>query len=144
MTRTERLDSVVQHADKKEQEALKAVALSQGQVEAEKVKLRQLKSYRSEYLNKQSSTNISCSVMEIQEFNRFLAQLEDTIEKQIDVIRVRENELERKRKSWLESRVKSNVMHKVVENLQAEEEKQNNRNEQKSMDEFSQRKRQGY
>lgn len=144
MTRAERLDPVVQHADKKEQEALKTVALSQSQVEAEKVKLHQLESYRSEYLNKQSSTDICCSVVEIQEFNRFLAQLEDTIEKQIDVIRIRENELERKRKSWLESRVKSNVMHKVVENLQAEEEKQINRNEQKSMDEFSQRKRQGY
>lgn len=144
MTRTERLDPVVQHADKKEQKALKAVALSQSKVEAEKIKLHQLKSYRGEYLNKQNSEEISRPVVEIQEFNRFLAQLEDTIEKQITVIRIREDELERKRKSWLETRVNSNVMHKVVENLQLEEEKQVNRSEQKSMDEFSQRKRLEY
>lgn len=144
MTRTERLEPVVQHVDEKEQQALKAVAVSQNEVEVEKSKLRQLESYRDEYLTKQSMTNSSCSVVELQEFNRFLAQLDDTIKKQIDVIRFRETELECKRQSWMETRINSNVMHKVVENMQVEEEKQLSRSEQKSMDEFCQRKRQEY
>lgn len=144
MTRTERLEPVVQHVDEKEQQALKAVAVSQNEVEVEKSKLRQLESYRDEYLTKQSMTNSSCSVVELQEFNRFLAQLDDTIKKQIDVIRFRETELESKRQSWMETRINSNVMHKVVENMQVEEEKQLSRSEQKSMDEFCQRKRQEY
>ena len=95
MTRTERLDPVVRHADKKEQQALKAVASSQNHVEVERGKLRQLESYKNEYLNKQNQTNFSCSAVEMQEFNRFLVQLDDTIKKQIDVIRFRESELER-------------------------------------------------
>ncbi|MDH5355587.1 MAG: flagellar export protein FliJ [Gammaproteobacteria bacterium] len=144
MTRAERLNPVVLHADKKEQQALKGVALSQNQVEAEKVKLRQLESYRNEYMNKQGLTGVSCSVVELQEFNRFLAQLDDTIKKQSDVIRFRESELESKRRSWLETRKKSNIMHQVIKNLLLEEKKQISRSEQKSMDEFSQRKRQEY
>lgn len=140
MTRTERLDPVVQHADKKQQKALEAVALSQNQLKVENNKLIQLQSYRSEYLTKQGQTQLSCSVIQLQEFNRFLAQLDETIKKQLEVIKLRENELEHKRRSWHETRVNSKVMHKVVENLQQEELFQQARSEQKAMDEFSQRK----
>lgn len=140
MSRTERLDPVVQHTDKKQQKALEAVVLTQNQVEIEKHKLTQLQSYRTEYLNKRNQTKLSCSAIELQEFNRFLAQLDDTIGKQIEVIKLREKELEGKRLSWQETRINSKVMHKVVENLQHEEEITQSRIEQKAMDEFSQRK----
>ena len=139
MTRTDRLNPVVQHADKKEQAALKAVASSQSVVDVEKGKLAQLQAYRNEYFNRQQ--DISCPVVELQEFNRFLGQLDDTIKQQIDVIKLRENELAQKRNIWQQTRVSSKVMHKVVENLQQEENFEQQRNEQKVMDEFSQRNR---
>ncbi len=137
MTRTERFDPVVQHADKKEQVALKAVAFSQNSVDIEKGKLVQLQAYRNEYFNRQRQS--SCSVLEMQEFNRFLAQLDDTINKQIELIKLRENELSQKRNLWQQTRVSSKAMHKVVENLQQEEDFELQRIEQKVMDEFSQR-----
>jgi len=137
MTRTERFDPVVQHADKKEQVALKAVASSQNSVDIEKGKLVQLQAYRNEYYNRQQQS--SCSVVELQEFNRFLAQLDDTINKQLEVIKLRENELSQKRNVWQQTRVSSKAMHKVVENLQQEEDFELQRVEQKVMDEFSQR-----
>lgn len=140
MTRTQQFDPVVQHADKKEQDALQVVAQSQNLVSIEQNKLLQLEKYRTEYFNKQEQTQLSCSAIELQEFNRFLAQLDDTIKKQKDIIQLRERELEYKRVSWRETRINSKVMHQVVENLQREEQIQQLRSEQKAMDEFSQRK----
>ncbi len=140
MTRAQQFDPVVQHADKKEQDALQIVAQSQNQVSIEQNKLLQLENYRTEYMNKQDQSQLSCSVIELQEFNRFLVQLDDTIKKQMDIIRLREKELEYRRASWQETRINSKVMHQVVENLQQEEQVEQLRSEQKAMDEFSQRK----
>jgi len=140
MRRTERLNPVVQHVDKKQEKALQAVAFSQGQVTQEKGKLEQLLVYRTEYLNKQGHAEQACSVLEMQEFNRFLAQLDDTIKKQLKVIQLRETELDNKREAWQTTRIDSKVMHKVVENLQQQEQVQQARKEQKTMDEFALRK----
>ncbi len=138
MTRTERLDPVVQHVDKKQEAALKEVALSQSRMEVEKNKLQQLNAYHSEYLNRQQQS--SCSVMELQEYHRFLDQLNLTIKQQLEVIKRCELELEQKRKIWQETLVNSNAMHKAVENLQQQEDFLQQRIEQKALDEFSQRK----
>ncbi len=140
MTRTERLNPVVQHADKKQQKALEAVVVAQNRLETEKQKLTQLHSYRTEYLDRQNHARKSCPVIELQEFNRFLVQLDETIKKQIDIIKLREIELDGKRRSWQETRINSKVMHKVVENLQQEEQILQAKVEQKTLDEFSQRK----
>lgn len=141
MTRIQRLDPAVQHADKKEQEALKRVGEAQNRVTVEKNKLAQLEEYRNEYLFQQDYRQISRSAIELQEFNRFLAQLDDTISKQKVVIEQCEKELDNRRTSWQQSQVNCKVMHQVVVNLQKEEALQQIRNEQKSMDEFSLRKR---
>lgn len=140
MRRIERLDPVVQHVDKKQEKALQAVAFSQGQVSSEKNRLDQLMVYRDDYLNKKNQLQQACSVIELQEYCRFLLQLDDTIKKQREVIRLRESELDIKRRAWQTTRIDSNVMHKVVENLEQEDLLQQERKEQKSMDEFAQRK----
>jgi flagellar FliJ protein len=140
MRRIKRLDPVVQHVDKKKDKALQAVAFSQGQVSTEKNRLDQLKIYRNDYLKNKGQLQQACSSLELQEYNRFLVQLDDTIKKQLDVIRLRETELDTKRRAWQITRVDSKVMHKVVENLEQHELLQQERMEQKSMDEFAQRK----
>lgn len=140
MTRTERLDPVVQLADQKQQQALKELALSQNKVADEKARLAQLKAYRNEYLDTQDRTDISWPALELQEFNRFVSQLDDTIKSQLDVVRLCEQELAVKRDNWQKTRVNSNAMHKVVDNLQQQELIEEDRTEQKIMDELSQRK----
>ncbi len=140
MTRTKRLGPVVQHVDKKQEKALQAVAYSQGQVSTEKSKLDQLMAYRNEYLKNKGQLQQACSAIELQEYSRFLVQLDDTIKKQMEVIHLRETELNNKRRAWQVTRIDSNVMHKVVENLEQHELVQQERKEQKSMDEFAQRK----
>ena len=139
MTRTERLQPVVQYTDKKQQHALLEVARSQRMLELEQKRLAQLKSYKREYLGKQQQDNPLCRAIELQEFHRFIEQLEQTIVKQQELVEVRQREFDAKRNSWKTTRVDSKVMHKVVENLQQQEVVAEAREEQKTLDEFSQR-----
>jgi flagellar export protein FliJ len=119
MTRSQRLHPVVQHTDKKEQRALQEVAVS---------------------LEKKKYDIGVFTPHELQEFNRFLQQLDQTIERQIEVVELRQQELSQKRQLWNAMRIDSKKMHKVVEKLQQQEFVEQERKEQKDLDEFAQRK----
>lgn len=140
MTRTQRLNPVIHHTDKKQQEALKAVAISQQALDQERLKLSQLKSYKLEYEQRHAQENHVYQALELNEFKRFLAQLDNTISQQQQVIDLRVRELEHKRGLWQTTRVNSKVIHKVVENIHRQVKKEEQKIEQKVMDEFSQRK----
>ena len=139
MTRTRRLRPVVQHTDKKEQQALQQVAQSQGLLEIELLRQDQLQDYKLDYLQKKKRDIGVFSPLELQEFNRFMQQLDETIERQMDVVAMRQRELEQKRAAWNATRIDSKVIHKVVEKLQKQEFVEQERKEQKALDEFAQR-----
>jgi flagellar FliJ protein len=141
MTRIERLQPVIQLNDKKEQRALQEVAKRQIAVEAEQTRLNQLNDYKDEYLQSKNSDSGLFNALELQEFSRFLDQLDNTIGHQEEIVRLRELELERQRRCWITTRIDSKKIHKVVENFQQQEQVELGRKEQKLLDEFSQRKR---
>lgn len=140
MTRSQRLHPVVQHTDKKEQRALQEVAVSQNLLEIEQDRQIQLQNYKLEYLEKKKYDIGVFTPHELQEFNRFLQQLDQTIERQIEVVELRQQELSQKRQLWNAMRIDSKKMHKVVEKLQQQESVEQERKEQKDLDEFAQRK----
>jgi flagellar export protein FliJ len=139
MTRTRRLRPVVQHTVKKEQQALQQVAQSQSLLEIEQARQAQLQDYKLEYLQKKKHDIGVFAPLELQEFNRFMQQLDETIERQMDVVQLRQREVEQKREAWNATRIDSKVMHKVVEKLQKQEFVEQERKEQKALDEFTQR-----
>jgi flagellar FliJ protein len=140
MTRIERLNPVVSHTEKKERQALQAMATCKNEHESELRKVEQLKSYKTEYMNKQSQENMTYSPFELQEFRRFIDQLDQTINQQGKIVEIRRKALDHQRKVWQAIRIKSKVIHKVVDNLKRAERLQEDRIEQKVMDELSQRK----
>ena len=139
MTRTQRLQPVVRHTNKKERQALQQVAQSQAELEIEKGRLAQLQDYKIEYLQKKKYDIGVFTPHELQQFNRFMQQLDQTIERQMDLVDLRQQELEEKRKLWTATRIDSKKMHKVVEKLQKQETLELERKEQKALDEFAQR-----
>ena len=139
MTRTQRLRPVVQHNDKKEKSALQEVARSQGVLEIEQGRLTRLQDYKLEYLQKKKYDIGVFTPIELQEFNRFMQQLDQTIERQLELVALRQQELEYKRQLWTATRIDSKKMHKVVEKLQQQEFVEQERKEQKALDEFTQR-----
>lgn len=140
MTRSQRLHPVVEHTDKKEQRALQEVAVSQNLLEIEQARQVQLQNYKLEYLEKKKYDIGVFTPHELQEFNRFMHQLDQTIERQMDVVELRQQELSQKRQLWNAMRIDSKKMHKVVEKLQQQEFVEQERKEQKALDEFAQRK----
>jgi flagellar FliJ protein len=140
MTRTQRLRPVVQHNEKKEKSALQEVARSQGVLQIEQDRLTQLEDYKLEYLQKKKFDIGVFTPVELQEFNRFMQQLDQTIAGQIELVQIRQRELEQKRALWQASRIDARKMNKVVEKLQRQELSEQERREQKALDEFSQRK----
>ncbi len=139
MTRTRRLRPVVQHTAKKEQHALQQVARSQRLLEVEQMRRAQLQDYKLEYLHKKKYDIGLFTPLELQEFNRFMRQLDETIERQMVVVEMRQKELEEKRETWKTTHIDSKVIHKVVEKLKKQEFTEKERREQKAMDEFTQR-----
>lgn len=139
MTRTQRLEPVVQHTDKKERRALQEVAQSQAVFEGEQRRLSQLQDYRLEYLQKKKTDIGVFTPIELQEFNRFMQQLDQTIQQQMEVVALRQRELDQKREQWTATRIDSKKMHKVVERLKQQEFVEQERKEQKALDEFAQR-----
>ncbi len=140
MTRTQRLAPVVQHTDKKERRALQEVAQSQAVFDGEQQRLTQLQDYKLEYLQKKKYDIGVFTPIELQEFNRFMQQLDQTIQQQTELVALRQRELEQKRDQWTATRIDSKKMHKVVERLEQQEFVEQERKEQKALDEFAQRK----
>jgi flagellar export protein FliJ len=138
MTRIQRLRPVVKHTDEKEQLALQEVARSQGLLEIELARQAQLQEYRLEYLQKNKFDIGVFTSLELQEFNRFMQQLDLTIERQLDVVKMRQLEVEQKRDAWSATRIDAKVMHKVVEKLQQQEFVEQERKEQKELDDATQ------
>jgi len=139
MTRTQKMDPVVRHVEQKEQVALQAIAYSQNQLETQKQRLQQLVEYRLDYVEQQQSGERIYSAVEMQEFQRFLSQLDQTFKQQQKLVELARREVEFKRENWLKTRIRSDALHKVVENMQQQQRSVENRLEQKAQDEFSQR-----
>ncbi len=140
MTRTRRLQPVVEHTDQQEKRALQELAQSQAMYEIEQQRLQQLRDYKREYLERGETDGGTCSPIQLQEFNRFLQQLDTTIERQREIVELRQRELEQKRLSWRDRRIDARVLHKAVERIRRQELREQDRSEQKTMDEFALRR----
>lgn len=141
--RTKKLKPVVQYVDRNEQEAMRAVGFSQQQLHLQNEILQKLLDYKNEYLTRHTNAGMggeAFSVMQLQEFNRFIAQLDQTIVQQKQAVANAQREVEFKIQKWLERRSRSQAMHKVVERISAGEEQQLQASEQKIMDEMALRR----
>ncbi len=137
MTRTRRLQPVVEHTDQQEKRALQELAQSQAMYEVEQQRLQQLRDYKQDYLARGKTDSGTVSPIQLQEFNRFLQQLDTTIEHQLELVELRQRELEKKRLCWRDRRIDSKVLHKAVERIRRQELREQERSEQKSLDEFT-------
>ena len=140
MKRTQRLDPLVFYTQKKEQLALQVMLINKNELKMELIKVEQLKSYKADYMNKQSQKNITYSSFELQEFKRFVDQLDQVIIQQTEIVKMLRQAFDHKWKIWQLIHVNLKVIHKVVDNLNKVDRLQEDKTEQKVMDELSQRK----
>ncbi len=138
MSRSRKLAPVVDHVEKNEQTALQSVAFSQQQLQQQLNRLNQLLEYKREYAERHNQgVAISYTSVQLQEFNRFLHQLDETIKQQQQVVVMAEREVEIKRQKWKLTRSRSDAIHKVVDRIQLDEQKLEQKKEQRFMDEIA-------
>lgn len=137
MTRVRKLAPVVDHVEKLEQDALQAVAFSQQRLQEQQQRLDQLIQYRDEYANRHGNGPVTYGAVQLREFQRFLAQLDDTIEQQREVVRLAQREVEFKRQKWKLTRTRSDAMHKMIDRISEQEQKLQQQKEQRSLDEHA-------
>lgn len=136
--RTKKLQPVIKHVDSNEQNAMQAVAFSQKQLALQEEILQKLHDYKQEYIDGHAqSTGTAVSAMQLQEYSRFLMQLDETIRKQQQVVDMAEREVEIKRIKWHDHRSRAQAMHKVVDRIEADEHQHAQVLEQKFMDEIA-------
>jgi len=138
--RSRRMQPVANHADQKEQDAVRVFVAAQQKLVAAEQQLEQLLGYRQEYEDKLLSSQANgIGIQRIRDFYGFLEKLKLTIEQANFEIETCKQECEQKKLLWLACRTRSQALNMVVEKYQQEEFKQQERAEQKEMDEHAQR-----
>lgn len=134
------MQSVAQHADQKEQDAVRLFVEAQRIVEAAEQQLQQLFSYREEYSQQLLATDAShFSSRRLRDYQSFVAKLGHTIEQMHVDIENKKRLCEVHKKAWLACRSRTKALNSVVDKYKQDEFKQQERIEQKEQDEHAQR-----
>ena len=134
------MQPVAQHADQKEQDAVRLFVNAQRIVKEAEQQLQQLFSYRDEYAQQLlSAQSDSLSSQRLRDYQSFVARLGQTIDQLHIDIENKKYQCEIHRKAWLKCRSRSHALNSVVEKYRLEEFRQQEKFEQKEQDEHAQR-----
>jgi flagellar FliJ protein len=142
MTRSKRIKPVVKLAENNEQDAAATLGASRKKLQEAERKLTELVHYQDEYSRQfnQSGGQVLRGV-NINEYRLFLGRLNTAIEQQQLLIEQIRLEAEQKKQNWLGKRVRAQALGKVEDKYKREEVREQDKREQKEMDEYSNRYR---
>ena len=129
-------------ASHKERKAAAVLGESLKQREAARLRLDELRQYRSEYLERfAGATRSGLSSSHILEYQVFISKLETAIAQQEEILTRSEKDCDSSKADWRGRYSKSKAMEHVVGRMQKAERKDENRKEQSESDDRAQRKR---
>ena len=139
--RAKRLEPVQHIVDEAQKRLAMSVAAFEKRVLDGETKLGELVRYKAEYeqgFQQRAATGIG--VMEMRDYQAFLARLAEAIKQQQALVNRARAEHEAERVKWQEALKRSKALGHVVERWQAEERHVTERREQRESDERAQRK----
>jgi flagellar protein FliJ len=139
--RSKRLQSIAELAKNEEDQALQILAASQQEHSQAQQQLEQLTQFLKEYQGRfvEWGTQGGVSVARIQDYQSFMGRLNEAMVAQQQVVEQAEKDVQEKRREWLEKRVNTQALEKVVSRYQDEEQQQENMKEQRDSDEYASR-----
>jgi flagellar FliJ protein len=143
MTRSKRMQPVATVAHNRQQNAARIMGERQRSLDDQQQRLQELNNYRDEYARRFEGGAESMAGINMRDYRLFLSRLNEAIEEQARRVEQARAALEQSRGQWTTTRVHSDAVNKVVERMQADERRAEDRREQKENDEFSQRPRGG-
>lgn len=139
-SRIRRLAPVVEMAVEEERKAAARLGESQKQVDDARVRLRDLEFYCSEYekgWTQRGSQGVGRDWL--LNYQRFMAQMQTAIEQQTQTVKWYETSLDKVREQWRQRYQRVEALRKLIERYQQEARARADRQEQKLLDELSQR-----
>lgn len=135
MNRIKRIAPIVELAETREKQAVQAYGKQQQKLEEARKALNSLRSFRENYsaLFSQSGTR-GIGVRQLNEYRAFLAKIGVAIAEQERVVECAENEVQKARVVWESAHGHTLGMHKVLDKLQAEQSRMEQKREQLEQD----------
>jgi len=138
MTRSKRMQPVVNVAASKEQDAARQLGDCQREVDARKARLAELIAYQTEYAQRfESSGGGGLDMARMQDYRVFLARLNDAINQQRRLVGAAETDYAKKKNHWLGTRQQAQAIDKVVDRFKRDEVHAQGRRDQAETDEHA-------
>jgi flagellar protein FliJ len=141
MTRSKRMQPVVDVARKRQEDAARQMGERQRDLDAQIARLEELNTYRAEYARRFEEGAESMTGVGVRDYRLFLTRLNQAIEEQARRVERARLELARSRSEWTASRIRSDAIDKAVDRFRQDESCLEQRREQARNDEFGQRPR---
>ena len=136
MDRAERLEPVARVAEARERDAARELGAYRKVLDALEARLAELKSYRDEYVQRMQTCGASrIDAVKLSEYRGFITRLNDAIHYQEAKVRDARTEFERRRRRWSATRTRVAALDKVVSRHEAQALREEERREQKELDE---------
>lgn len=136
MTRSKRMQPVVEVTQQREREAAKRLGEAQQRVQAAEQRLDELVRYRDEYAE-QFASGGSLTAARLRDYRIFLDRLNQAVDQQRALVARAQQEAEAQRQRWLDIRTRVQALDKVVERYRGEERSQHERRLQKESDQHT-------
>lgn len=137
-SRSNRMKPVQRVAETRESRAAEYMKTCEQQLQELEQKLKLLTDYRDEYVQGCSINQGSrMDVIQLQNFRSFIARIDQAVAQQKQVVDEARGRYEQAHQAWLSSRSRSRAVDKVMDRLQKEEQRTDERLQQKANDEFA-------
>lgn len=133
MTRSKRMQSVVEITANREREAARRLGDLQQRLQAAEQRLDELIRYREEY-TQQFANGGSLTTARLQDYRSFLGRLNLAVDQQRAVVERTQQDCAAQRECWLEIRGRVQALDKVVSRYRSAERSDHERREQKEAD----------
>ena len=138
--RSKRMQPVAGIADEREQEAARHYGESQRALAEQENRLRELIAYREEYVrNLQARSFQGMRVGNMNDYRRFIRQLEHNIRLQEQQVAAFREACEHRRRLWMETRTHARAIDKAIHRFRQQENRLRDKREQAETDEFASR-----
>lgn len=142
MSKSQRVKPIIKVAQSREHAAARVFADSQRVLEERQQRLIELHGYREEYRdNYKKQSQLGMKAQQLRTFRNFLAKLNTAVEQQEQLVNLAQNELEQKKRQWLEKHFRTQALDTMHGRYVSQENRQAQRVEQKESDERAQRPR---
>lgn len=136
MTRLKRLGPILELAETREKQAVQDLGASRQKLEEARKGLNSLQGFRENYAARfHRSGNQGLGVRQLAEYRAFLGKINAAIGEQERLVQDCETELDARKRAWEQARQHTLGMKKIMDKLQMEQSRQDQRQEQVELDE---------